>query len=358
MSPETPPQPLGARRERPRFARAIAIALLAHLPVLLLARQRSREPAAPPSPPSTAELALVDIEPPAREAQHPSLQPEGPGKSAPERRASPRAISSPPSRTPQEAPAPEVAMSSPTPATELNGARSEYDPAPPDSSPLLAAPGLGGPPLWTLPDVITPPSGTAPPALRPINEDAPGAALRQAMAENDRAHGVDLPGARAIASAVAEASRGPDAPRVGRATFAVRVDQRGRAVGVSLVNAAAGDAKAWALVANNAAASIKGRSFALGTSFARGARVNVDVVAAMVLPSGPTRWFNPKRMLDDDMKPLPKPRSPDDVNGSAGNVREVPEKIAQLRIVNFDVTNFGAKERHNVKVSFRVDPVY
>ncbi len=86
-----------------------------------------------------------------------------------------------------------------------------------------ATPGLGGPPLWSLPGVITPspstPAATAPPALRPVNEDAAGAAVREAMAANDRAHGVDPTGARDLASAIAEAARGPEAPRVGQATF-------------------------------------------------------------------------------------------------------------------------------------------
>jgi hypothetical protein len=181
--------------------------------------------------------------------------------------------------------------------------------------------------------------------------------VREGMAANDRAHGVDPTGARDLASAIAEAARGPEAPRIGRATFDVRVDKNGHAAGLSLQSAAAGDARAWEAVAKKAAASLRGRTFPLGPSFARGARVSVDVIAAMELPSGSTRWITPKRLLDREQQPLPKPRSPDDVS-KAGDLSQVPEKQAQLRIVDFDVTNFGARERHTVRSSFRVVPVY
>ncbi len=91
----------------------------------------------------------------------------------------------------------------------------------------------------------------------------------------------------------------------------MRVDKHGHASGLSLQSAASGDAKAWEAVAKKAAANIQGRSFPLGPSFARGARVSVDVIAAMELPSGATRWNTPKRLLNGEMNPLPtKPRSP------------------------------------------------
>jgi hypothetical protein len=119
---------------------------------------------------------------------------------------------------------------------------------------------------------------------------------------------VGPPGTDAIASAIAAAARGPDAPQVGRATFEARLDALGRIVSVRLANAAAGDARAWASVAKNAARSLMKRSFALGPAFARGAKVAVNVIAEMALPSGQTSLFDPKRI------PLPKPRLPDDVS--------------------------------------------
>ncbi len=42
----------------------------------------------------------------------------------------------------------------------------------------------------------------------------------------------------------------------------------------------------------------------------------------------------------------------------AGDPAEIPEKGVRLRIVDFDVTNIGARERHTVRASFRVVPVY
>jgi hypothetical protein len=368
MPAETPPPSPALRRDRPRFARAIALATLAHVPLLLLAR---RPPTlADPVPPSAAaaisisiSISILDIEPLAPEVQRPSARSLGPAeRSTPER---PDPTGPPPSsisipRAHRGAAAPDAAdVSAKAPAP--TGARSEYDPLPDEGPSGGLTPGLGGPPLWSLPGAVTPPAATpastAPPALRPVNEDAAGAAVREGMAANDRAHGVDPTGARDLASAIAEAARGPEAPRIGRATFDVRVDKNGHAAGLSLQSAASGDARAWEVVAKKAAASLRGRTFPLGPSFARGARVSVDVIAAMELPSGPTRWITPRRLLDEEQKPLPKPRSPDDVS-SAGDLVQRPEKIFQLRIVDFDVTNFGAGERHTVRSSFRVTPVY
>lgn len=361
MPADTPPPSPALRRERPRFARAIVLATLAHLPLLLLAR-RSPLLTDPVSPPAAASTSLLDIEPLAPEVQRPAARSVAPPEQGVPERLGP--TGPPPSSTPRphrEATAPDVAAI-PTPTPAPTGARSEYDPLPDEGPFAGTTPGLGGPPIWSLPGAITAPAPTpppkAPPPLRPINEDAAGAAVREGMAANDRAHGVDPTGARDLASAIAEAARGPEAPRVGRATFDVHVDKNGHASGLSLQSAASGDARAWEAVAKKAAASLRGRTFLLGPSFARGARVSVDVIAALELPSGSTRWITPKRLLDKEQQPLPsKPRSPDDVS-KAGDRSEIPEKGGRLRIVDFDVTNFGARERHIVRTSFRVTPVY
>jgi hypothetical protein len=248
-----------------------------------------------------------------------------------------------------------VAVVSPGAASPAPTApRNDFDPAPVEGPDGLSVTDLGRPPIWSLPGVVPAP---APPALRPVNNDAPGAAVREAMAANDSAHGVGPTGGPDLASAIADAARGPEAPRVGRATFEVRVDKRGHAMGVSLRNAAAGDARGWEAVATKAAASLQGRTFPLGPAFARGASVSVDVIAAMALPSGPTRWISPMRVLNGESKPVQMPRSPDDVS-NAGSYFKVPEKSGMVRIVDFDVTNFGAKERRGVRATFQVTPVY
>src|SRR5262249_1502274 len=130
----------------------------------------------------------------------------------------------------------------------------------------------------------------------------------------------------------------------------VRLDGRGRTVGIQLVSAAAGDAKGWERVAKSAALRLEGRSFVLSAAFSKGAKVSVDVIAEKTLPSGEVPLFNLKR------KPLPKTSLPDDVS-RAGDKLAVNERIFQVGIP-FDSANIGARRRRHVRTSLTVSPMY
>jgi hypothetical protein len=230
-------------------------------------------PPAPPVPPPRAERVSPDKEtepqPVARAARPPEAREQGP--------AGPQTGNV----EPEPAPAPSVNPGVPSP-----------DGVPGGSSEPAPLPGLGGAPVWTLPGVLpdaptAAPAPTAPPPPRPVDPKVADRVLQEGMAEQDKAKGIDLPAAGTVASTVAAAVRGSEVPADSHASIEVRLSGTGQVLGVRVVSSSSGNADAWARVAAAVKAQLAGRALAMGSTYAKGALVNVDVSSVLQLPAGP-----------------------------------------------------------------------
>lgn len=274
----------------------------------------------PLQPIEMVEIPIDPLQEPPPANVEPRAPSDAPEPQAPEPRAAaaanPREPSGPvePSAEPAATAAPNVPP---------GRAPDQYDALPEGNGDGIArAPGLDSP-IWTLPGAIAlaPRAAAAPtvaPSARPVDKDIAGIVVRQAMLDNDKRLGLDLPGAGTVASAVGTAVRGTETPSVGRATFEIRLGADGRVLGVRIVSATAGASDAWDRAAKAAAAALASRTLQMNANYAKGAMIYVDVNSTMALPSG----------------------------GTSG----VSQEGSGMR---FDVSDIGAHKSRSVKTSFR-----
>ena len=305
----------------------VAAALL-HAGIPLVARVVNRpssahtEETTPLHPMQMVEIPIDQQEPPPPAPASPRAPSDAPEPQAPEPRAAAVANPREPSGPVEPSTGPEPAATA-TPNAPPGRPADQYDALPEGSGDGMArAPGLGSTPIWALPGTIPegPRAAAAPtvaPSARPVDKDIAGIVVRQAMQENDKRLGIDLPGAGTVASAVGTAVRGTETPSVGRATFEIRLSADGRVLGVRVMSAAGGS-DAWDRAAKAALAALAGRTLQMNGNFAKGALVYVDVSSTMALPSG----------------------------GTSG----VSQEGSGMR---FDVSDIGAHKSRSVKTSFR-----
>jgi len=110
--------------------------------------------------------------------------------------------------------------------------------------------------------------------------------LHESLGERDKSLGLTLPAAGNVASALQSAVRQALGPSVGSATFLAILTPSGQILTITPTAMNGGSAEAWANAARSAAASLSGRSFAMGAPFQNGAVVWIDVTSTFVLPSG------------------------------------------------------------------------
>ncbi len=166
---------------------------------------------------------------------------------------------------------------------------SEYDPLP--QTGVLTAPGVGGPPIWTMPGMIPDsgrpaPAPTTTPRAREVDRDIAGKVIRQAMRESDKSKGIDLPAAGTAAAAVQAAFYGSDLPTESRGRIAIQLNGNGEVTAVKVVSMAGGTSDQWDRVAQQAAAQVRSRKNTLGEDYKNGAIIYVDAVSIEALPAG------------------------------------------------------------------------
>ncbi len=177
----------------------------------------------------------------------------------------------------------EPGNSEPTPSgpPAPNGRPSdEYDPLP--QTGVLTAPGVGGPPVWTMPGMIpsTPvrprQRRTTTPRPREIDKDIAGKVIRQAMHENDKSKGIDIPAVGTAASAVQASLYGSDLPSESRGTIAIQIGANGTVTGVKVVSMVGGTSDQWERAAQAAVASLKAQRLSLPDAYKKGMIVYLD----------------------------------------------------------------------------------
>ncbi len=199
-------------------------------------------------------------------------------------------------REPTEPDEPPIFEGPPDSETEFNA-----EPAPnPDGDPMAKPPSLGdvgglggfGNPLW--PGALPPPdSGPRDPAptetkKRQYDEEQARRAIDSGIRKKDADLGLDFPAANAIGAVLRDAVRAADTPDECTASFSVTVNAQGRVTDVAAVASSGGASSAWQSVQQSAKAALKGRSFEMKSSFAKGAVVSVRVRSAMKMPGGGT----------------------------------------------------------------------
>ena len=195
-----------------------------------------------------------------------------------------------PSSIPTATPSPETTATPAAPGPK----KDEYDGPVDDGRGVLAVPGVpgvGGPGIWSIPGVIP---SAAPPAPapttgappRPVDKDIAGIVMRDAMHENDKHLGLDLPAAGTVATAIREVVRGSDTPNESRASFEVRLGADGKVLGVKVSSFSGGNSGAWERAAQAAVASLRGKTLQMNQTFAKGGTIYIDVTSALALPDG------------------------------------------------------------------------
>lgn len=258
-------------------------------------------PSAPPRPSEPpaeqasprAERAAQEVPGAARAkvAAAPALnEPSIPSKSPSIQEESPPSPAQPPPGTPGEGPA---APGEPGQPPAAAGPPSDsFSPPEAPGSGVLGVPGLNGTPVWAIPGVVASapaaaPAPTAPIAPRPVDSDIAGQVLSGSQHKRDQALGIDLPAGGVVASTLASAVRGSEAPGDARATFEVRLGADGKVQGVRVVSATTGKADTWDRVARRVAADLGARALAMtGDAAARGATVTVKIESKIVYPAG------------------------------------------------------------------------
>ena len=162
---------------------------------------------------------------------------------------------------------------------------------PPPSGPIVGVPGVRGP-IWSIPGVITPPPPpSAAPTIatgpKPVDQDIAGQVLSGGLQKKDRASGVELPAAGAVASAVANAVRSSDAPPDSKATFEVKLGADGKVLGVKVVSVNGGNASSWDRAAKSAAGALASKPLQMtGEAASHGATVTVKIESKQQFAAG------------------------------------------------------------------------
>ena len=308
----------------------LAAAALLHAGIPLVARFTSRPSAAMHTETSVIHPLEVEIPiealreppPPQPTPTEPQAPPDQPEARAPEPRAAAAVTPREPSGGVVEpTTGPEPATTG-APSAPTGRAPDQYD-ALPEGDGIARAPGIGGPAVWSLPGTLTAtpraaPAPTVATGPRPVDKDIAGIVIRDAMTENDKRKGIDLPGAGNVASAIGAAVRAIETPNIGHGSFEVRLSADGRVIGVRVASVSGGTADVWDRAAKAAAAALAGRAFPMSGGFAKGAIVYVDVSSTVALPSGGTSAVSHE--------------------GSG---------------IGFDVSDIGAHKSRSVKTSFR-----
>jgi hypothetical protein len=251
-----------------------------------------------PSPPKEAAPARIE-----EQNQEPEEEAEKPAPGAARAKIAPiaksiesesRAIQpnlSPPP-TAEGNPPPSAPEAPSAPASPSGVSDNEF--SPPEGAPggNGVIPGLNGQPVWALPGVL--PEGPAPAAApttptapKPVDRDIAGQVIGGTLRKKDQDLGLDLPAGGVVASTIASAVRGSDAPGDARATFEVRLGADGKVLSTRVVSATAGQAGQWERVAKRAAADLAARSLTMsGDAAAKGATVTVKIESKVVYPAG------------------------------------------------------------------------
>jgi hypothetical protein len=379
---------------------AVAAAIVAHV-TLLLASPRAPvaipeaassgraettidlEPAAPaPTPP--AALPAAPEAPKAAEAEAPVKGPSAPHAEANAKVAAvvkepspePLAAGSPAGvASPEAVPAPAPAPAPGPPAAPSRPGGDEYGGPAGGSDVAALPPGLGGSRLWTIPGMIPSaappkPASTVASGPVPVDPNVAGQVLTGSLSRKDKAIGIGLPAAGAVASSLADAVRSA-APVDARATFEVKLGAGGQVEGVRLVSASAGDVGTWARVVASAKGSLGARALQMGGD-GKAATVIVKVESNVQYPAGSKTAVDMqpvcaeeelakiaeslKNGLNPDLQrgPLPEPGMvaiPDD-GADADRKRKFCIPIG-LRGKG-DVSNIGAHAVNVVKSTFTV----
>ena len=310
------------RTERYTFLAALGL----HAALILVAR--AMPPLSLVKASDQRDLRVIDIElppsPPVELHEPPPALPEAPGATrepAPEARAAVR--TAPSERVSPQAPSTaEPSAENPPPTAPPTPTGPDYDKLPEENGGVLGVPGVAGlgNPVWAIPGVLpqgttaAAPAPTVAPAPREVDSDIAGKVVREAMAKNDKNIGLDLPFAGSMASAVRGAVMGSDIPTGTRGSIVCNVSPTGAVSGCRLATSTGGGATAWN-AAMQAAASIAGS--VLPEQYARGAVVTIDISVADTPPAGGKGGFTG--------------------TGAA-----------------FDLSNIGAHNTRNVRVSHRV----
>ncbi len=274
------------------------------------------------------DLRVIDIELPTalpvEVSEPPPLLPEAPGATrarepAPDVRATVR--NAPSERVSPQAPSTsEPAAENPPPTAPT---APSYDKLPDENTGVLGVPGVAGlsnGPVWAMPGVLpdhataAAPAPTVAPAPREVDRDIAGKVVRDAMAKNDKNIGLDLPVAGTMASAARAAVMSSDIPSGTRGSIVCTVGPGGVVSGCRLATSTGGGTAAWN-AAMQAAASIAASG--LPDAYARGAVVTIDISVSDTPPAGGKGGFT----------------------GTGAS---------------FDLSNIGAHNTRNVRVSHRV----
>lgn len=195
---------------------------------------------------------------------------------------------------PPEAADPETAVdpiADPAAPGDFSAPPNVFDAPPPFGTPYV--PGApGSPAIWAQPGIVAmspDTSGGRAPTQAPrreFDEEQGTKAVARAMRAKDKRSTIDRPWASAIGSIVVGAVRASDAPHESRGTFTVSISGGGVVQSVRLVAKSGGPADIWKGVEANIAASLKSRTFAMGSNFSKGAVVTVTAISAVKMPGG------------------------------------------------------------------------
>jgi hypothetical protein len=254
------------------------------------------EPAAPALTPPAALPAPPEA-PKAAEAEAPGKGPSAPHAEANAKVAAiakepspePLAAGSPQGVASPEAPPAPPAPAPGPPAGPSHAGSDEYGGPAGGSDVAALPPGLGGSRLWSIPGMIPggappKPASTVASGPPPVDPNVAGQVLSGSLSRKDKAIGIGLPAAGAVATTLADAVRS-SAPVDARATFEVKLGAGGEVEGVRLVSASAGDAGTWARVVASARGTLGARALQMSGD-GKGATVLVKVESNVQYPAG------------------------------------------------------------------------
>jgi hypothetical protein len=241
------------------------------------------EPEAPAAAPEAAESPPAPPAPPIKEA----APAKGPSAPASEANAKIAAVVKEPSPTPEGPSAPPSPGPAPGPPGRVGV--DEYGGPAGGSAVNALPPGIGGAHLWSIPGMIP---GAAPPRPAstvasgppPVDSNVAGQVLSGSLSKKDKAIGIGLPAAGAVATTLADVVRS-SAPVDARATFEVKLSAGGQVEDVRLVSASAGDTSTWARVVASAKGSLGGRALQMSGD-GKPATVIVKVESNTQFPAG------------------------------------------------------------------------
>jgi hypothetical protein len=186
-----------------------------------------------------------------------------------------------------------------------------------------------------------------------------GKVLRGTLQSRDRELGLQMPAAGVVASTLATAVRGSEAPADSRATFEVRLDGGGQVLGVRVVSATAGEGATWERISKKAAAALSSRALSLGEAGRDGATVIVKVASKLVYPAGTQKKVDVEPVCADEVLEE-MAAALEEVGSSGKKPRTQPTREDRRFCVPIgvrgtgDMSNFGANAETLVSSSYEV----